>query len=116
VGSATTTINVSYQDQEGSGVIALTPTVLTNTVHQRFLLSLVSGANTVTIPTGTTIVALIPPPANTQTLTLKGVSGDTGINMSRTQPTIVYLDTLTPSSSLVVTAGGAVTGFIVDMF
>jgi hypothetical protein len=51
------------------------------------------GANTViNIPTGTTAITIVPPTANVNALTLKGVAGDTGIAISKTQPTEITID------------------------
>lgn len=55
-------------------------------------------------------VVLIPPTGNGQLLTLKGITADTGISISRAAPT-VYTFSPTPPSSFVINAGGAVTGF-----
>ena len=72
--------------------------------------TLASGANTITVPTGgsTVVCATITPPAaNAQTITLKGVTGDTGVALHKTDPSSVALDSVT---SFVLTAGGTVTG------
>jgi hypothetical protein len=53
--------------------------------------TLASGANTITPPTGTTAVTIIPPAANTVGLTLKGVTGDTGVALHLTDPTSIGL-------------------------
>lgn len=53
------------------------------------LKTLASGFNTITLPTGgATVVScvIVPPPANVVTLTLKGVTGDTGIPLHLTEP------------------------------
>ena len=65
------------------------PAAASNTVSpgQIQILSLVSGANTITLPTGGSTpkaVTIIPPAANVETLTLKGVTGDTGVAMHAT--------------------------------
>jgi len=76
------------------------------------IFTLVSGANTITLPTGgSTVVGatIIPPAGNTQTLTLKGITGDTGIVLHKTDPTSISFDT-TPPVSFVLTAGGTITG------
>lgn len=77
------------------------------------LLSLASGANTITVPSSSGITVkgalLIPPAGNTQTLTLKGVSGDTGVALSKTEPTFISFDT--PPATFVITAGGTIAGF-----
>lgn len=76
------------------------------------VLSLVLGNNTVTLPTGGSTpkgATIIPPPGNAQTLTLKGVNGDTGIPLSKVDPTSISFET-PPPASFVLTAGGAIDG------
>lgn len=71
--------------------------------------TLVSGANTITVPVGATCVSVTisPPSGNTQTLTLKGVTGDTGVALHLTDPsTIALASTVT---TFVLTAGGTIT-------
>lgn len=46
---------------------------------------------TITPPAAATAVVIIPPPANANTITLKGVTGDTGVVLSKTQPTVLAL-------------------------
>lgn len=46
---------------------------------------------TVTPPAAATAVVIIPPSTNAGTITLKGVTGDTGIVLSKTQPTVLAL-------------------------
>jgi DnaJ-class molecular chaperone len=56
--------------------------------------TLTSGANTITVPTGgttPTAVTIIPPAGNTVTLTVKGVTGDTGVAIHLTDPTTLAL-------------------------
>lgn len=75
------------------------------------ILTLAAGANTITPPAGgsTPVAAtIIPPSGNTQSLILKGVTGDTGVRLHDTDPTTIALD---PSvSTFVLTAGGTITG------
>lgn len=73
--------------------------------------SLSSGANTITVPTGgATVVActIVPPTANTTSITVKGVTGDTGVRIHNTDPTSLSIDSSV--TSFVLTAGGAITG------
>lgn len=72
-------------------------------------INLSSGANTVTIPSTAKGATIVPPAGNTQTLTLKGISGDTGIALSKTDPTSISFDT-TPPASFILTAGGTING------
>ena len=63
---------------------------ISNVVGQISTISLSSGANTVTVPSGTTRIVVVGPnmaspspnPSYGGTLTIKGVSGDTGIAVS----------------------------------
>ena len=73
------------------------------------VVSLASGANTITVPTGFTPsgVVMIPPSTNTQSLTLKGVTGDTGIAVSPNEPSLLNFAS-SPPSTFVVTAGGTI--------
>lgn len=69
----------------------------------------INGFQAFTVPTGATAVLIIPVAGNAQTLTLKGVTGDTGIALHITNPTVVALGS-TPSIGL--TTGGS-TGFTI---
>ena len=73
--------------------------------------TLSSGFNTITIPTGGTVptaVTIIPPAANLTAITLKGITGDTGVPLHLTDPSSFSL----PSSSTTfgITTGAAITG------
>lgn len=73
--------------------------------------TLASGANTITVPTGgSTVVActIVPPAGNTQTMILKGVTGDTGVGLHLTDQTVIAL--AAGAVNFVITAGGTITG------
>ena len=73
--------------------------------------TLASGLNTITVPTGgSTVVAvtIVPPVGNTTSITLKGVTGDTGVRLHNTDPTTIAIDPST--TTFVLTTGGTVTG------
>ena len=75
------------------------------------LLTLSSGANTITVPTGGSTAkacTMMPPSGNTATLTLKGVTGDTGVLMHATDPTSISL--ASSVTSFVITTSAIVTG------
>lgn len=79
------------------------------------VLNLVSGATTINATNCPALanaggVVLIPPVGNTQAITLKGASGDTGIALSKVAPTMIAFD-VAPPTSFVLTTGGAITGF-----
>lgn len=75
------------------------------------LYSLTTGANIITVPepSGFLVsgVTIIPPAGNTATLTLKGVSGDTGVGIHPTDPTSIGIATGTTSFVLSASAGVA---------
>lgn len=76
------------------------------------LLNLVMGANACPVPVAATSVVtrftIIPPAGNTVLITLKGVTGDTGFPLHKTDPTSIALD---PTfTTLTLTAAAAVSG------
>ena len=75
------------------------------------VVTLTTGANTITAPTGGTTpkcLTIIPPTGNVATLTLKGLTGDTGVPLHLTDPSSIAL--AGSFASLVITAGATVTG------
>ena len=81
-------------------------------ITQTVSVALIVGSTTVSIPTGATAVVFFPPnaanplpnPTFGGTLTLKGVSGDTGIVISNKYPTEFAFDSLNTSTSFVITS------------
>lgn len=73
--------------------------------------TLASGLNTITVPTGgatTVACVIVPPTGNTTSITLKGVTGDTGIRIHNTDPTTIAID---PSATtFALTTAGQITG------
>jgi hypothetical protein len=74
--------------------------------------SLVSGANTITPPAGGSCapkaVTIIPPAGNAVTITLKGVTGDTGVLLHPTDPTTIALGSTT--ATFVLTTSNTLSG------
>ena len=66
---------------------------------------LASGANTITVPSGATAVVIQPPSGNTILVTFKGVSGDTGVALHKTQPSVIALDSSVTSFVLTAASG-----------
>ncbi|MBU6429501.1 MAG: hypothetical protein KGR26_10850 [Cyanobacteria bacterium REEB65] len=60
--------------------------------------TLASGANTITLPAGTTRVCIIPPSGNAVALTLKGIAGDTGLGTFKAAPQYLAFDGTAPST------------------
>ena len=78
---------------------------------QRDIVTLASGANTITPPTGGSSpkgLTIIPPASNTIGITLKGVTGDTGISLHLTDPTSIGLGSTT--NTLTLTAASTIAG------
>lgn len=104
-----TAINFTGDEQASLSLNAASNSVSPGAIS---VLTLASGFNTITLPTGgTTPVAatIVPPPGNTQTMTLKGVTGDTGIALHKTDPSTVTFDS-PPPVSFGITAGGTIAG------
>lgn len=75
------------------------------------LKTLASGANTITPPLGGSTpksVTIIPPSGNVVTITLKGVTGDTGVLLHPTDPTTLALGSAT--GTFVLTTSAILTG------
>jgi hypothetical protein len=70
--------------------------------------TLASGANTITVPSWAAFAIIIPPTANAVALTLKGVTGDTGILIDLTSPSLLNFPA-TPPASFVITAASLTT-------
>lgn len=75
------------------------------------IVTLASGANTITAPTGGSTprcLTVVPPAGNTNALTLKGVTGDTGVTLGLTDPFSVTL--AAGFTTLCLTAGASTAG------
>jgi hypothetical protein len=111
---ATSTTRTSQITTAGDdiGQINLTATPNPSTPRPVDVVSLASGANTITVPTsGTSLpyaVTIVPPAGNATSIILKGVTGDTGVRIHNSDHTTIALD---PSvTSFVLTAGAAIQG------
>jgi hypothetical protein len=72
------------------------------------LLTLALGSNTVTVPSSAVACTIVPPAGNTNSITLKGVTGDTGIRIHNTDPTSLAIHSSV--SAFVLTAATTTTG------
>lgn len=77
-------------------------------VSQVDQIRLLTGFNTIAIPTNATGVVIDFPDANIQTAILKGVTGDTGITISPTGTQVLHFPA-TPQASFGITMGGDLT-------
>lgn len=71
-------------------------------------INLASGANVISIAPGATAAVILMPSTNSLLVTLKGVSGDTGIAINRSTWTVISFDPT--ATSFVLTAAGVVNG------
>lgn len=76
------------------------------------LKTLAIGNNEIVVPTVDDFtvhgVLLVPPVANTDQLTLKGIAGDTGVQISANQPTLLQFGDTLPASLFVSVAAEVV--------
>lgn len=94
----------------GARTFGPTTILLPNAVDETVVVTLVVGANTITVPMGTTVAVFLPPnsanpmpnPPYGGVLTVKGVSGDTGVPISSKYPSMLAWDTA--PATLVVNA------------
>lgn len=74
--------------------------------------TLALGFNSISVPSVAgvtpTAVTIIPPAGNANSLTLKGVTGDTGIRLHNTDPTSIALDSSVTAIGL--TTGASIVG------
>lgn len=74
--------------------------------------ALASGFNSVSVPVSTgitvTAVTIVPPAGNTTSITLKGITGDTGIRLHNTDPSVVTVHS--DVTAIGLTAGAAIQG------
>ena len=91
-------------------------------VDETLPVALSSGNNTITVPAGSTTAVLLPPnmttpgvsapnPSYGGTLTLKGVTGDTGTPMSLKNPQVLCWDTAPASIVVNASVSGTMTAW-----
>lgn len=112
-GTSTVTISGTLVGgNTGSDTFATKSITNTSAAEYTQQINLASGFNSITVPSGVTGAYMLPPPANTQTLTLKGVTGDTGIAISPTAPCVIGFAS-SPPATIGITAGGTVNNFVI---
>lgn len=83
---------------------------------EELAVTLVSGANTITVPSWAAGAVIVLPTANTQATTLKGVSGDTGIALSPTLPGLLSFPVSPPASFVLTSAGNQSSPTVIVFF
>lgn len=76
-----------------------------------------SGANTITVPTtpAPSGCIIVLPSTNTAVVTLKGVSGDTGIAIGKTTTLVLNWDSTAAPSSFVLSSASTQTGLVTEV-
>lgn len=92
--------DVTYSQEFSAAASATSP-------GQVQTVSLASGLNTITPPVGAKAVTIIPPAGNVVTITLKGVTGDTGVPLALIDPTSLGLAS---AAAFVLTTSGIIVG------
>ena len=114
VGTLTLAGNVSGAPS-GARTVGPIQILFSNAVDVLTSVALISGAVTVTVPSGATACVLFPPnaaypkpnPNFGGTLTVKGISGDTGVPISNTTFSVFSWDAGTSPSSFVIASTAA---------
>lgn len=83
-------------------------TITLSATDQTSDVTLASGANTIPVPSTAVGVIIIPPAAGAEVLTLKGVTGDTGLVISSTAPTLLSFTSGSAPANIVVNSSAAV--------
>jgi hypothetical protein len=92
-----------------SGSKAIGPIVVTGGLGNAeiFDVTLANGDTTVAVPAGCVGVVIFLPVSNTNVITVRTVSGDTGIQVAKTGPAVILFDTASlPASVKINSAGG----------
>jgi len=112
-------INASYGENVGN----LLDYVLTNNNSPAVVqaVNLASGNNTFTTTTCPALataggVAIVPPLTSGATLSLKGITADTGIAINGAVPTVLTFANGAPPSQFVLTSNGTVNGVLLVFF
>ena len=110
-GTATITITGTQQGgNTGNRNYPSASIVNTSAVESVVVQALSAVYTAITAPAGSLGVYILPI-GNTQTITLKGVTGDTGIALSKTNPSVLAFDTSVPAFGFL--AGGATTVWLI---
>ena len=116
------TVNVNISSNQGSyqgGTFQLAPATISSAFNSLAVNSLTfSGATFLSTvgPAGATGVLIEPPTGNLIQLTLKGVTGDTGIPISANAPTLIPFFNPAVANTVGLTSAGAISGVVTLTF
>lgn len=101
------------------GTSGLTITCTTNEAAAASItqVTLASGFNSITVPATATVgVVIVPATGSSVTKTLKGVTGDTGVLLGTTTPTVLSFASGAAPATIGITASAADTGMITEFW
>ena len=110
VGTSSTVLTTTFTLESAATALAATLNNGNSPCYLEAGVALVAGANTITPPTKAGGVLIIPPAGNTIAITLKGVTGDTGIVLAKIAPTLLTFDTTPPANFCLTVGVGGITG------
>ena len=105
----------SYQ----GGTFTLGPLTINSSFGSLQVTSLTFGSGTfisTTGPAGAYACLIEPPSGNTVQLTLKGITGDTGIPIAANLPTLIPFFSPSSANTVGLTSAGAITGVVTLTF
>jgi hypothetical protein len=105
--SAARTITITFSG-DVSGAESISAATNSSSPGSIQYINLASGFNGINVPTSAVAATIVPPAGNATSITLKGVTGDSGIRLHNTDPTTIALHSSV--SSIGLTAGDAITG------
>lgn len=93
------------------GTVTIGPFNFTGTITALIeYLNLVSGNNSITVPTGAVGVLIVPPTTNNVVLKYKTTSGDVGLNIPQATPALFLFDSANVPATVYVNAASNTTG------
>jgi len=84
--------------------------------YEAITITLANGANTIAVPTWAVGCIIRPNPLNAVAMTLKGVTGDTGIPLDLTGPSLINFPATPPATFVLTSTGAGATVTTIEFF
>ena len=113
------TVSIAVQLSElPEGSVQSVATIAGSTANKHATTSLIlaNGANTITVPAWAAGCIIRPDPNNAVAMTLKGVTGDTGVPLDLIGPTLLNFPASPPASFVLTSAGSGATYTEIEFF
>lgn len=108
-GTSLTTLLTQFTGSEGTQVYSAPTVHNPYSVQKVETVNLASGFNSIAVPTSAGGVIVVLPEGNTQSCTLKGITGDTGVGINPVGFAAVCFPA-SPPSTIGLTAGATING------